>query len=102
MAGGNRMGEDMYAPGSHTLEAVLCESGVLLHFRLGIAEGVRLLCRRGAERGYSTLAEDELPPVTDARPKLDPDRPEVRYYRAVVSYANAMCQFSNEIMVLIP
>lgn len=96
------MEERRYAPGTQTLEAVLCEGGVLLHFRLGIAEGVRLLCRRGAERGYSTLAEDEPPPVTDARPKLDPDRPEVRYYRAAVSYANAMCQFSNEIMVLIP
>jgi hypothetical protein len=95
-------GEGMYPPGTHTLEAVLCESGVLLHFRLGIAEGIRLLCRRGAECDYSVIAEDEPPPVTDARPKLDPDRPEVRHYRAVVIYANAMCQFSTEIAVLIP
>ncbi len=92
----------MNLPGSHTLEARLCEAGVVLHFRLGVAEGVRLLSRRGAERDYSTLAEDEYPPVTDARPKLDPDRPEVRYYRAILSYANAMCQFSNEIMLIVP
>jgi hypothetical protein len=92
----------MYPPGTHTLEAVLCESGVLLHFRLGIAEGIRLLSRRGTECGYSVIAEDEPPPVTDARPKLVPHLPEVRYYRAVVTYANAMCQFSGEIAVLIP
>jgi hypothetical protein len=92
----------MNPPDCHTLEAHLCDAGVQLYFRLGVADSIRLLCRRGAERDYATLAEDEPAPVTDARPKLDPARPEVRYYRAILSYAHVMCQFSNEIMLVIP
>ncbi len=92
----------MNPPGAHTLEANLCGGVVLLHYRLGVADSIRLLCRRGPEREYAMLAEDEPAPVTDCRPKLDPDRPETRYYRAILSYANSMCQFTNEIMVPLP
>ena len=88
---------------SHILTAILRENEVLLHYRLGAADGITLLSRRGPEAEFSAIAEDESPPVIDARPKLDPNQPETRRYRAVLRYSsNENRQFSNEIELTLP
>jgi hypothetical protein len=88
---------------SHILTAILRENKVLLNYRLGAADGITLLSRRGPESEFSEFAEDESPPVIDARPKLDPDQPETRRYRAVLRYSsNENRQFSNEIELTLP
>lgn len=84
------------------LKAVLCDGSVWLNYRLGIAEGITLLCRRFMEAEFSAIAEDEPAPVIDARPKLNPDRPETRCYRAILRYANGACMLSNEIVLTLP
>lgn len=88
---------------AHILKAALHGDGVLLSYHLGVADGITLLSRRGLEAEFSAFAEDEPPPVVDARPKLDPNQPEIRHYRAILSYrSNAMCQLSNEIVLILP
>lgn len=88
---------------AHILNAILCEGQVLVHYRMGMADGITLLSRRGPEVEFSDLAEDEMSPVVDARPKLDPHQPETRHYRAILRYSsNENRQLSNEIMVTLP
>ncbi len=88
---------------SHILKAILHDDKVLLSYQLGAADGITLLSRRGPEVEFSALAEDEPPPVIDARPKLDPGQPETRRYRAILRYSsNENRQLSNEIVVTLP
>jgi hypothetical protein len=85
------------------LIAILQDGKVWLSYRLGLADGITLLSRRGIEAEYSAIADDEPAPVVDARPKLDAHRPEIRYYRAVLRYsANEIRMFSNEIVLTLP
>jgi hypothetical protein len=88
---------------THILQAILHEGKVWLSYRIGIADGITLLSRRGLEAEFSALAEDEAPPVIDARPKLDPHRPETRHYRAILRYSsNEIRQLSNDIVLTLP
>ena len=97
------MTHPMNALSSHVLTAILHDNKVLISYRLGLADGITLLSRRGREPEFSTIAEDESPPVLDARAKLDPDQSETRHYRAILHYsANEVRQFSNEIVLTLP
>ena len=89
--------------GAHILNAMLREGEVVLDYRIGVADGITLLSRRGVEEEFSALAEDEVSPVVDARPKLDPHQPETRYYRAILRYSSdEIRQLSNEIVLTLP
>ncbi len=76
----------MHPADARTLTAALVDNTVVLHFRLDMADGITILCRRDGEKGFATIAEDEPGPVMDARPKLDPHRPEVRHYVAILRF----------------
>lgn len=71
-------------------------------YRLGIAEGIKLLSRRGTEEEFSAMAEDQPSPVLDSRPKLNPDMPETRCYRAILTYRSGETQLSDEIRFTAP
>lgn len=89
--------------GSRVLTATLQEQGVLLSFRLGIADGITLLCRRTSEADFLTVAEDDDGPVVDARPKLRPDQPEIRVYLAILHYDDGeTLRLTNEVRVTLP
>ena len=72
----------MHPMSVHVLTANLYEGTVRLSFRFGLADGITVFSRRGWETDFPVIAEDEPAPVVDARPKLDPHRPEIRRYRA--------------------
>jgi hypothetical protein len=85
------------------LDGFLQDGKVVLQFRLGMAEGITIYSRRGPETEFSQLTEDEPAPVVDARPKLDPDAPETRRYRAVLLYSGEESRkLSNEIEIVVP
>ena len=85
------------------LSATIRDGTVLLSFQVGAADGITLLSRRGSETEFSPIAEDEPSPVVDARPKLDPDQPETRYYRSVLRYSSSENrQLSNEVRLTLP
>lgn len=92
----------MHPSSSRVLTATLLRDRVLLSYRLGVAVGIKLLSRRGSETEFSTVAEDEASPVIDDRPKLDPDRPESRTYRAIVTFGSGESQLSDEIKFTVP
>src|SRR5262245_38836105 len=76
----------MHPAAPYTRTAALVDNGVMLHYHPGLADGITILCRRDGEKGYATIAEDQPGPVVDARPKLDPLRPETRHYVAFLRY----------------
>lgn len=85
------------------LAAILRDGKVWLTYQMGLADGITVLSRRGAEPEFTALAEDEPGPVVDARPKLDPALPEIRRYRAILRYsADEIRRFSNEIVLTLP
>ena len=93
----------MILPFDQILEASFRDGVVCVSFRLGLADGFTLLSRRGEEEDFSALAEDDPIPLIDARPKLDPLRPETRYYRAILHYSSyEVLRFSNEIILTLP
>lgn len=93
----------MILPFDQIIEARLRDGVVCVSFRLGLADGFTLLSRRGGEEDFSALAEDDPIPLIDARPKLDPLRPETRYYRAILRYSsNETRKSSNEIVLTLP
>lgn len=93
----------MHPDGCRVLTATLHDATVMLSFRLGIADGITVLCRRSSESEFLTVAEDDDSPVVDSRPKLSPDQPEIRLYRAVLHYDDGeTLQLSNEIRVVVP
>lgn len=93
----------MSSQGSRVLTATLQDHSVLLSFRLGIADGITLLCRRPSETDFLTVAEDEDGPVVDCRPKLDPDKPETRIYIAILYYDDGeTLRLTNEVRITLP
>jgi hypothetical protein len=88
---------------AHILSGILTDGTVLLSYRLGLADGITVLSRRGTESDFAPLAEDEPAPVIDARPKLAAAGPEVRHYLAILRYsANEVRQLSNEVVLVVP
>ena len=92
----------MHPSSNRVLTATLFGEKVLLSYRIGIAVSIKLLSRRGGETAFSPVAEDEPSPILDDRPKLDPDRPETRIYRAIVAYGTGESQLSDEIKFTVP
>jgi hypothetical protein len=93
----------MHPSATHVLSATLVDDQALLSFRLGLADGITLFSRRESEPDFSAFAEDDPSPVIDARPKLDPNRPETRCYRAVLRYSNSENrQLSDEVRLTLP
>ena len=91
------------SPNARDLTATLQGNAVLLSYGIGIADGVTILSRRESEPDFSPIAEDEPSPVCDTRPKLDPLRPETRYYRAILRYSsNENRKLSNEVRLTLP
>jgi hypothetical protein len=89
--------------GLSILSAVVDDGRVVVHYKLGLADGITLYGRREGEAEYMPLAEDEPGPFIDDRPKLDPDRPEVRRYRAVLLYSGEENRLmSNEVVLTVP
>jgi hypothetical protein len=76
---------------------------VFLSFRIGLADGITLQCRRASEKEFLTLADDNASPVVDDRPKIQPLSPELRIYRAVLHYDEGeISQLSKEVRVVLP
>ena len=93
----------MHPHSTPVLTATLLDDSVLLSFRLGMADGITLLSRRGPEPEFSPISEDDPSPVVDARPKLDPGQPETRFCRAVLRYSSSENrQISNEVRLTLP
>jgi hypothetical protein len=66
------------------LKAVVKPAGVVeIGFNKKNAEGVRFYGRRGAEPGFTYLGSEIHSPYVDARPLLDPAKPETRQYKAL-------------------
>ena len=77
-------------------------SKVLLSCRRGAADDVTYYMRRENEKDYTTL-EDDGEHAVDDRPKLDPARPEVRRYYAILLYGGDETRMrTNEIVVTVP
>jgi hypothetical protein len=93
----------MHPNSRRVLTAVRLGTPILLSYQLGLAEGITLLSRRDSEAEFSTLAEDEPSPVIDDRPKLDPTRPETRFYRAILRYHGGETrELSEEVSFTLP
>ena len=93
----------MHPSSSQVLTATLLNDQALLNFRVGLADGITLLCRRGAEPDFAPIAEDDPSPVVDSRPNLMPGRPEIRCYRAILRYSGSENrQLSNEVRLTLP
>ena len=85
------------------LTAVVDDGRVVVSYKLGMADGITLYSRRDGEPDFSPLAEDEPGPFIDDRPKLDPNQPEVRRYRAVLLYSGEENRLlSNEVVLTVP
>jgi hypothetical protein len=66
------------------LNAVVKAAGLVeLDFNKKNAEGVRFYGRRGAETLFTYLGSEIHSPYVDARPLLDPAKPETRQYKAL-------------------
>ena len=77
-------------------------SRVRLSCRRGAADDITYYVRRETEKDYTTLDDDSEHAVDD-RPKLDPDRPEVRRYYAMLLYGGDETRMrTNEIVVTVP
>ena len=91
--------------GHSVLRGAVEDGKVVLHYQLGMAEGITIYSRRGSEADFSPLAEDEdeVGPIVDARPNLNPQAPETRRYRAVLLYSGEESRkLSNEIELIVP
>ncbi len=85
------------------LSAVVDGGRVVLDYKLGLADGITLYSRRDGEPDFSPLAEDEPGPYIDDRPKLNPDAPETRRYRAILLYSGEENRLmSNEVVLTVP
>jgi hypothetical protein len=84
------MGEDLgivvdaSTPIVGTPELKLSEDGgnIVVSFKKGAAEGIKLYSKRGSETVFSFLAVDTRSPYVDNRPNLTLGEPEKRHYYA--------------------
>ena len=75
---------------------------VVLHCRRGAADDLTFYSRREFEEDYTAL-DDDGERAVDARPKIDPARPEVRRYYAMLLYSGEENRMkSNEIVITLP
>jgi len=91
----------MHPNSRRVLTALRLGTPVLLSYQLGLAEGITLLSRRDSD------ADSPPSPRTnraiDDRPKLDPTRPETRFYRAILRYHGGESrELSEEVSFTLP
>ena len=92
----------MHPSQSEILSLVFAGNQLSVFYRMGMAESLTLMSRRGSEVDFTIVSEDEESPFIDCRPKLNPLNPEMRHYRAILAYANGKCLLSNEIWCCFP
>ncbi len=94
----------MHPTGNKTLAARIESGRVVLTCRRGTADDVTFYARREGELEFIPINDDaEHECVVDDRPKLDPARPEVRRYFAMLLYGGEETRHkSNEIVMTIP
>ncbi|MGI8603194.1 MAG: hypothetical protein ACR2OZ_09355 [Verrucomicrobiales bacterium] len=93
----------MHPLSKRVLTVSLENNKVILTYQLGMADGITIYGRRGQEAEFYPLAEDDPAPFVDDRPKLNPDEPETRRYRAVLLYSDEENrQLSEEVTVVVP
>ena len=92
----------MHPSGKAALAGQLEGGRVLLSCRRGAADDMTFYTRRETEPDYTAL-EDDGEHAVDDRPKLDPARPEVRRYFALLLYGGEETRLkTNEIVVTVP
>lgn len=92
----------MIATSTRILTGRLENGRVLLTCRRGAADDLTYYMRREHEPEFIPLdADDEE--IIDEHPKLDPARPEVRRYYAMLLYSGEENRFkSNEVVLTLP
>jgi hypothetical protein len=76
---------------------------VVLTYRLGMADGIAIYCRRDCEPEFTLLTEDDPGPFVDDRPKDKSEEPEIRHYRAILLYSGEENrQLSDELVLVVP
>ena len=92
----------MHFTGNKTLAGQVENGRVVLSCRRGTADDLTFYTRREGETDYVPL-DDDGERVVDDRPKLDPGRPEVRRYFAMLLYGGEETRLkSNEIVLTVP
>ncbi len=92
----------MHLSSNKALAGQLEGGRVVLSCRKGAADDLTFYSRREGEADYVPLEEDGER-IVDDRPKLDPSRPEVRRYFAMLLYGGDETRMkSNEITVTVP
>lgn len=92
----------MIATSTRILTGHVNDGLVRLHCRRGAADDLTYYVRREGDRDFMPLdADDEE--IIDTFPKLDPTKPEVRRYYAMLLYSGEENRLkSNEIELTIP
>jgi hypothetical protein len=84
------------------LKAIALVNKVRIRYPKKRTSGINLYSKRGDEKDFSFLTFDANPPAFDNRPKLDPIKPESRYYKACyVINDNQVGQYSDQVHVLV-
>lgn len=92
----------MHSTGTKTLAGRIEAGRVVLSCRRGAADDMTFYARRESEAEFTQLDEDGEC-VVDDRPKLDPARPEVRRYFAMLLYGGDETRLkSNEVVLTVP
>jgi hypothetical protein len=94
----------MHPQGNKTLAGRVEAGRVVLVCRRGTADDVTFYaCREGEEEFIAIEDDTEHECVVDARPKLDPGRPEIRRYFAMLLYGGEETRHkSNEVVLTVP
>ena len=92
----------MHPIGKQALAGRIEEGRVILSCRRGTADDLTFYARRESETDFIPL-DDDGECVVDDRPKLDPGRPEVRRYFAMLLYGGEETRLkSNEVELTVP
>ena len=92
----------MHSSGNKTLAGAVENGKVVLSVRRGMADDVTFYTRRENEPDFVAL-DDDGERIVDDRPKLDPARPEIRRYFAMLLYGGDETRLkSNEVVLTVP
>lgn len=92
----------MHSTGNKTLAGQVEGGRVVLSCRRGAADDITFYTRREGETDYVALEEDGEQ-IIDDRPKLDPARPEIRRYFAMLLYGGDETRMkTNEVVLTVP
>jgi hypothetical protein len=93
----------MHPIGKKALAGQVEGGRVVLSCRRGTADDVTFYSLRDGESEYTPLDDENGERAVDDRPKLVPDKPEVRRYFAMFLYGGEETRLkSNEVVVTVP